>query len=619
MELKLILTLVRRWFWLLVVGGILGGAAGYLISNYQDPVYQSTTKVMLIGVSQEQLADPSRRISTDELIQTYAQLLLTTPVLEKASQRLGYVVHAQQIQVRQTPQTRFFQVTVSGSDPQRVAESANTLVETLTEYNDELQTERFEQSTSSLQNQLNDISARIEEIEQEIIQSNETNIQTQKTDIENQIALLQTEIQNAQREILNINAQATIPEGGTTPVLTVDQQAELESRQLRLEQMQSQLVSYQNAYFNLTVLRQAVPESPAESLAMQQLQEELVLYQGLYGELLTQYETTRIASLNETPNVVLVDLAKVPTIAIRPLPVRDGLIATVIGILLASVIAFFIEYLDDTLKSNEAVTRLLQLPVIGNVAYVRGLANEKPLYAASQPRSAFSESLRTLRTNLDFAKVDKPLRTLLVTSSNPSDGKTTLAANLAAIMAQSGQKVVLVDGDLRKASVHKFFGGTNSNGLTNVLARQVSLDDALQSFPDKGISVLSSGPLPPNPTELLRSEIMGRTLQMLVEKFDMVIVDGPPCVVADASVLASKVDGVLMVVSYSKTREGLALGAVEQLRRAKACLVGVVVNSVREGGRNDYYYNSYYGYHSDPAEEKRRGWLRLSRRPKASV
>lgn len=618
MELKLILTLVRRWFWLLILGGILGGAAGYFISNYQDPVYQSTTKVMLIGVSQDQLTDPTRRTSTDELIQTYSQLLLTTPVLEKASQRLGYVVQARNIQVRQTPQTRFFQVTVSGSNPQRVAESANTLVEVLTEYNNELQAERFEQSTSSLQTQLNDVSIRIEEIEQEVIQANENNLQTQKTDIENQIALLQTEIQNTQREILNINAQAVIPEGGTTPVLTVDQQAELESRQSRLEQLQSQLTSYQNAYFNLTVLRQAVPESPAESLAMEQLQEELTLYQGLYSELLTQYETTRIASLSETPNIVLVDLAKVSTTAIRPLPMRDAVVAAVIGLLLASVVAFFIEYLDDTLKSNEAITRLLKLPVIGNVAHVRGLANEKPLYAAAQPRSAFSESLRTLRTNLDFAKVDKPLRTLLITSSNPSDGKTTLAANLAVIMAQSGQKVALVDGDLRKASVHKFFGGVNSNGLTNVLVRQVSLEGALQVFPDKGISVLSSGPLPPNPTELLSSEIMGKTLQTLTEKFDVVIVDGPPCVVADASVLASKVDGVLMVVSYSKTREGLALGAVEQLRRAKARLVGVVVNSVREDGQS-YYYSSYYGYHSDQPTEKKRGWFRLSRRPKTST
>jgi capsular exopolysaccharide synthesis family protein len=289
--------------------------------------------------------------------------------------------------------------------------------------------------------------------------------------------------------------------------------------------------------------------------------------------------------------------------------------------MLAGGIVFLIEYLDDTLKTMEDVERALQLPVIGYIAQIQyDSENEESLYVTRQPRSPVSEAFRLLRTNLEFAGVDRPIRRLLVTSAGPSEGKTTVAVNLAAIMAQGGKRVVLVDADMRRPKVHRFLGLSNKVGLSDLFRGAVAFRMVTQQIEEVDtVSVLTSGSLPPNPTELLGSARMEQILQEAEKDADIVIIDSPPSLVADVQVLAGKVDGVVMVVHPGHTQEDGAVATLEMLNRAGARTLGVVLNRIPRD-RADYYggyrhYSPYYsGYHYYAGEERPSRMRRLVRK-----
>jgi non-specific protein-tyrosine kinase len=214
------------------------------------------------------------------------------------------------------------------------------------------------------------------------------------------------------------------------------------------------------------------------------------------------------------------------------------------------------------------------------------------LITISEPRSPISEAYRTLRTNLDFASLDQALKTLVVTSAGVGEGKSTTLANLAAVSAQAGRKVVLVDADLRRPTLHRIFSLDNGVGLTTGMMDESALaSPPLQETGVEGLSVLTSGPLPPNPAELVGSRRMEEVIAVLAEQFDQVFFDTPPVVaVTDAAVLATKVDGVLLVISAGKTRREYARTAVQRLEQINARLVGTVLTNVQMGAGFQGYY-----------------------------
>lgn len=221
------------------------------------------------------------------------------------------------------------------------------------------------------------------------------------------------------------------------------------------------------------------------------------------------------------------------------------------------------------------------------------LNTRRKLITKLSPKSPISEQFRTIRTNIQFSVVDEDIRSIMVTSSGPGEGKSTTAANLAVVFAQQGKRVLLVDADLRKPTVHYTFGLANSSGLSSVLTRQSELAEAVNTTDVEHLHVLTSGPIPPNPAELLSSRAMSHFFENVKEEYDMIIFDTPPVnAVTDGQILAHQCDGTLLVVSSGRTEIDTVTKAKELLIAAKARILGVVLNN-KKAKDTQYYY--YYG------------------------
>ena len=331
------------------------------------------------------------------------------------------------------------------------------------------------------------------------------------------------------------------------------------------------------------------------------LQSKLNAMENNYGLLLSNTQQGAINTLT------IIESAGLPSNPIGRMKGLSILLAAAVGFVLAACEAYLLEFLDDSLKSADDVERLFSDPIIGRIfEQGDGKKEENRLYDANDLRHPIAEAFRALRTNIEISNADRPLKTILVTSADIGDGKTSVAANLALSIAQTEKEVVLLDVDLRRPSIHEFFELDNDRGLVDLISGRAALSDVLQLEKDSRVAVLTAGDRPPNPTELLSSKKMNHLMSQLEESADVVIIDGPPFIVADAMVMASKVDGVLLVVRPGHTRRSLALGASEQLKRAGARVVGVVLNRIPLRGA-DYYAGSSYlytYYHSDYGDER---------------
>jgi len=333
----------------------------------------------------------------------------------------------------------------------------------------------------------------------------------------------------------------------------------------------------------------------------------LALYQGSYATLLQSYEELRVAEAGSVvSNVVQVEPAEADFESVRPRTLMNTALAVVVGGMLGLGAVFLIEYLDDTVKSPEQVERELGLPVLGTIAKIENNNADSGVHVAEAPRSPVAEAFRSLRSNIQFAAVDRPIHTLLITSAGPKEGKSTVCTNLGAVMAQGGRKMVILEADLRRPRVHKLLGLTRSFGLSDLFVQEnLALDSALQDTEVPDLQAIASGELPPNPAELLGSERMSQILEALKGEADLVLIDSSPAaVVTDPVVLSEKVDAVLLVVEPGKTELPAAQHAVVALRRAGANLIGVVFNNVSR--KRASYYGSYkyqYTYSYEEQEE----------------
>ncbi len=318
-----------------------------------------------------------------------------------------------------------------------------------------------------------------------------------------------------------------------------------------------------------------------------------------YADYLTNSQTGAVNQLN------ILEPASTP---FEPMDSRLPLnvaIAAIVGLVLAAGAAYLMEYLDNTVKNAEQVKRDLSLPTLGAIPVIPATSDaDNKLVMLGNRQNGASEAFRVLRTNLQFASVDRPLGLVLITSPSPAEGKSLTSANLSVALARSGKRVILVDTDLHRPSQHRIFRLINHSGLTNALLGESStIDTLLQPTAVEGLRILTTGPLPPNPAELLSTRRMQDILQQLRSMADIVVLDSPPVtVVADTAQVASEADGVILVLNTRRTTRDSARRALAALQQVNARMLGVLLNGVsaQNTGYHYYYATNYSrGYSRD--------------------
>jgi len=608
MEIRQYLNTFKRWAWLIVLVTILGVLAGYIFSRYQKPIYYSQTKILVMQNQDNSLPD-ALMVNDKQIAETFSQLIGTQPVISATSERLGYPVSSRQIQVSQIPNSEIITIGVEDGNPAHAADIANNLVNVFLEQNKALQASRFASAEESLQAQIQDVDAKIANLQTQLSQQSEDIYKQQVDEVSRTIANLQNEINTLQQDVVRldytINPPALRIPGRfyTGPTPSVDQQLELTQKQDRLSELRNLLAMYQRIYVDLTY-NPSNNTLPNQSRNLDQIQTTLTQYQQIYSNLVANLETIRLARMRSTPNIVQVEQALPATIPVRPNQPVNMAIGGILGLLVAGIFGFVSEYMDDTLRSPEEVSEVLHLPVLGFIGdmdrrRLSGNTRQTNLpYVLAEPRSPVTEAFRSLRANLEFVDLDRPIQTLAITSSTVSEGKTTIATNLAIVMAQLGRKVVLIDADLRRPRVHRTLGISNVAGLSDVLRNHATVQEVAQPWGNGNLMVITSGSLPPNPAEVLSSDRMIEVMNQLKGIAEMVIIDSPPSLLADSAVLAARADGVLLVIQSNKTQLNSATAMIDQLKRVGAHVIGVALNRINTRETYNYYgdlknYSSY--------------------------
>jgi non-specific protein-tyrosine kinase len=408
------------------------------------------------------------------------------------------------------------------------------------------------------------------EIEVEIV----ANTELMEIMVEDPDPALAAQVANTLAEILIVQSEKLYSGGGRRAAEILGEQ---------LAQIEEELRQARADYENLVALAPEESERIATASRSMELKEET------FATLLEQYEQVRAREAMRANMLSVVDPA-LPAEASSTLRRTLGLaLGLVVGSISGLGVAFLFETLDTTLYATQQIREVTNLPILGRIPSAKrqwqvALFNGNPLQA---------EAFRRLRTAIFTVGRDVPLRTLLVTSAGPGEGKSTIVANLAFAIAQAGRRTIVLDGDLRRPTLHRIFDLSNECGLSSVLKQEVSLSKAVQDSAIPGVCVLTSGPLPPNPAELLDSPRMTTLVEQLEKQFDIVLLDAPALLaVTDAAVRAPTVDGVMLVVGRAQARREAVQAACQHLADVKSRWVGVVVNRAEQDG-------SYYRYHGN--------------------
>jgi capsular exopolysaccharide synthesis family protein len=327
----------------------------------------------------------------------------------------------------------------------------------------------------------------------------------------------------------------------------------------------------------------------------------------IFETLLQRTKETGVTESLTASNIRIVDTASVPGVPVSPNHRRDLLIALLGGAFAAIGAAFFMDYMDKTIKSPNEIKTALGLPCLGLVPVAKhGSGHDSPLIHNGVP-PIFREAFRGVRTNVLFTSADEKVKTILVTSTGPNEGKTVVASNLAISLAQTKQRVVLIDADMRRPRVHQVFGVSQEPGLVEVVDGRAKPSRVILQSDIPDLWILPSGAIPANPAELLSSSQFKQFIEVLGQSFDWVIIDSPPVMaVTDAALVANVVAGVLFVLGAEQATSPMALNALDQLEAARARFVGAVLNKVNLKGDSffygDYYQRSYTNYYSKTAE-----------------
>ena len=349
----------------------------------------------------------------------------------------------------------------------------------------------------------------------------------------------------------------------------------------------------------LDSLRSETLETDRRSIQYNIFKRDVDTNRELYNALLQRYKEVGMASGAKPSNISIIDRAEVPKSRFAPSLSRNLAIGLLAGLLLGVMIALLLEYIDDTVKTPQDVEQHLKLVVLG---IIPKLAKQTPREALGDPRSAFSESYRSVRTALQFSTDRGVPKVLLITSPAATEGKSTSALTLASNFVQLGKRVLLIEGDLRNPSLARAMGLVGRDGLSSLLSGAKTLAQSVTATDNKNLDVILSGPLPPSPTELLAGSRLVSLLLIAAQKYDQIIIDGPPVLgIADAPILANAADGTLLIVQSGSSRISSAQAAIKRLRVTHARLIGCLLTQYdAKSSGYGYEYEGYYAYGGSP-------------------
>lgn len=434
-----------------------------------------------------------------------------------------------------------------------------------------------------------------------------TQLQIQRVTLLREYKATSRTVGDVDKQIADINrdlgreAQTQVASWQPNPILA-GVKADVARLQAELWAGEARIKALDNA---TTGARQALAQMPERAYRLGQLTTDQATLQQTYQTLNDRYQNLRIQEEARVANARVLAPAEPPVSPMSPRKTFNIAASAFLGLLLGCLVALIRDHMDDRVHADEDAEAATGLPILAHVPEIKEVGKQI-LIGNTSKTSPLLETYRMLRTNIAFAGVDEPLRSLIVTSSQPSEGKSTTALNLATVLALSGKNVLLVDCDLRRPKVHSLLGLPNQVGLSNVLTEQATLESALQPTSIEGLRVLTSGVLPPNPPELLDSRRGRAALQTIIEAADFVIFDCPPALLlTDAQVMATIADAALLVVSFNEAGKREIARTKELIQQSGAKMLGVVLNKVTHevGGRYGYYkysnYSSYFDAQSD--------------------
>jgi len=334
----------------------------------------------------------------------------------------------------------------------------------------------------------------------------------------------------------------------------------------------------------------------------------------LYKGLLMRMKEAGVSAGITASNIQIVDPAELPTSPYKPNKKQNLLLAAVVGLFLGVGLAFFFEYLDNTIKTPEDLEQWIRLPSFGMVPEIsngrrkrldKGVCYPVELVTHGHPKSMLSEAYRSIRTSILLSSSEEPPKKITVTSPNLGEGKTTTVINTAIALSQMGARVLIIDADMRKPRVHKIFNHENGTGLSTFLSRHGHLVSIIKKSEVPNLFYIPCGPIPPNPSELLGSNLFRKMLDALEPRFDHILIDSPPVLgFADAIILSNCVNGVILTVLGGKTPRETLRRAKEALQQTNTRILGVVINRVDIRRSDGYYYYHYHSYYGNDGEKK---------------
>jgi len=529
MEIQHYIILIKRWLWLIILGGLVAAGAAFLVSKSQEPLYRASAVLLISeGSTLGAGGDYQAFQLSERLAQSYIQRLTNHEVLTQAIDNLGLDMNPDElsnaVQATLINNSQLIALRVEDTDPQAAAALANEIPTVFSERNMAMQLARFASSK-----------------------------------------------ENLEAELAQVKQELAVAESAL-----------------------------------------AAANNGAEQIAPGQLSENVLRLRETHSRLLQSYEDIRVAEAASLNNIIIDEYARVPRSPISPRTLTNTLLAGVVGVMLAVGIVFLIEYLDDTIKDPNTLAQAADLNAIGLIARTK---EDDKLVMLTQPRSPNAEAYRQLRTNIQYVGVSRVLKTILVTSANTGEGKSTTAANLAIALAQADNKVILVDTDMRRPSLHKIFNSSNQIGLTDLLLSKEDDPSFVRDTEVPNLRLITSGPLPPNPAELIDSERMKHIINWLLEKADYLVLDSPPILaVTDGTLLSRIASTTLLVVEAEKTRQQALFIMTQQLESVEAHIAGVLINKLnpRQSGYYYNYYRSSYQYEESGLPTKGKKSLRAS-------